>query len=115
MLSRSILTSLLLVTGTATAAPCPSGSLFGNVTSVRDSDTIVVGNMPIRLNGLATPERDEPGSGAAVDAINLVEGQILRCELNGERAHDRCVGICYLQRRQTAADVVRRASVGTAR
>jgi endonuclease YncB( thermonuclease family) len=95
MLSKSLLASLVLVTGTAAAAPCPSGFLIGNVTSVRDGDTIVVGHMPIRLNRLGSPEGGEPGSAAPVDATRLVEGQILRCELNGERADDRCLGTCY--------------------
>jgi micrococcal nuclease len=54
--------------------------------------------MPIRLNGLAATEGDEPGGGAATQAmIELVEGRMLRCELNGERTHDRCVGVCYLE------------------
>ena len=26
----------------------------------------------------------------------LVRGRTLRCELDGERTHDRCVGVCYL-------------------
>jgi micrococcal nuclease len=57
----------------------------------------VVGNMPIRLNGLAAPEGDEPGGGAATQAmIELVEGRTLRCELDGERTHDRCVGVRHL-------------------
>lgn len=29
--------------------------------------------------------------------IDLVEGRTLRCELNGERTHDGCAGICYLE------------------
>jgi micrococcal nuclease len=72
--------------------------MTGKVTFVRDGDTIVVGSMPIRLNGLAAPEWDEPGGDAAMDAmLELVEGRTLRCELNGERTHDRCVGVCYLE------------------
>jgi hypothetical protein len=61
----------------------------------------VVGSMPIRLKGLAAPERDEPGGDTATDAmIELVSGRTLRCELNGERTHDRCVGACYPRRRR---------------
>lgn len=36
---------------------CARGTLTGTVTYVRDGDTIVVGRMPVRLAGLATPER----------------------------------------------------------
>jgi micrococcal nuclease len=53
--------------------------------------------MPIRLNGLAAPEGGEPGGAAATQAmIELVQGRTLRCELDGERTHNRCVGVCYL-------------------
>jgi endonuclease YncB( thermonuclease family) len=40
--------------------------------------------------------------------IELVEGRTLGCELNGERTHDRCVGICYLEGVDIAAEMVRR-------
>ena len=60
---RRLLAVLLLLAATAaTAAPCPRGALIGNVTVVRAGDTIVVGTMPIRLNGFSAPEGDEPGS-----------------------------------------------------
>jgi endonuclease YncB( thermonuclease family) len=65
---------------TATAAPCPSGTLTGQVTHVCDGDTIVVGGMPIQLNGLAAPESDEPGGPEATAAVRaLVTGTTLRC------------------------------------
>jgi endonuclease YncB( thermonuclease family) len=79
------------------------------VTFVRDGDTIVVGTMPIRLDGLAAPEDDEPGGDAATAAmVELVLARTLRCELNGERTHDRCVGVCYLEDRDISAEMVRR-------
>jgi micrococcal nuclease len=92
----------------AVAASCPRGTLTGEVTHVRDGDTIEVGGMPIRLQGLAAPESGEPGAGAATRAMTaLVQGQTLRCDLDGERTHDRCVGICYLEGRDIAAERVR--------
>ena len=91
------LASVLLLPWPSTAAKCPRGTLTGQVTHLRDGDTIVVGSMPIRLNGLAAPEGDEPGGAAATQAmLELVQGRTLRCELDGERTRDRCVGICYL-------------------
>jgi endonuclease YncB( thermonuclease family) len=88
----------LLAAPPADATKCPRGTLTGQVTHVRDGDTIVVGGMPIRLNGLAAPEGDEPGGAAATQAVlELVQGRTLRCELDGERTHDRCVGVCYLE------------------
>jgi micrococcal nuclease len=88
---------VLVLPWPATAGDCPRGTLTGPVTHVRDGDTIVVGSMPIRLNGLAAPEGDEPSGAAATRAmLELVQGRTLRCELDGERTHDRCVGVCYL-------------------
>jgi endonuclease YncB( thermonuclease family) len=93
----------------AEAAKCPRGTLAGEATYVRDGDTIVVGTMPIRLNGLAAPEGDEPGGAAATRAmVDLVQGRKLRCELDGERTHDRCVGVCYLDGQDISEVMVRR-------
>jgi endonuclease YncB( thermonuclease family) len=92
----------------AASDQCPRGTLTGQVTFVRDGDTIIVGTMPIRLNGLAAPEDDEPGGDAATAAmVELVLGHTLRCELDGERNHDRCVGICYLEDRDISHVLVR--------
>jgi endonuclease YncB( thermonuclease family) len=100
--------AVLLFVAPADAAKCPRGTLTGQVTHVRDGDTIVVGSMPIRLNGLAAPEGDEPGGAAATQAmLELVQGRTLRCELDGERTHDRCVGVCYLNGEDIAEVMVR--------
>ena len=81
----------------AQAQRCARGTLIAEVTHVRDGDTIEVGGLPIRLQGLAAPEGDEPGGDDATEAMRaMVQGRELRCELDGERTHDRCVGICYL-------------------
>ena len=48
---------------------CERGTLAGAVTHVRDGDTIEVGGVPIRLQGLAAPEGDEPGGTEATEAI----------------------------------------------
>ena len=47
--------AVLLFVAPADAAKCPRGTLTGQVTHVRDGDTIVVGSMPIRLNGWPRP------------------------------------------------------------
>ena len=78
---------------------------------MRDGDTIEVGGLPIRLSGLAAPEGDEPGGAGASKAMEqLVLGRELRCELDGERTHDRCAGICYLNGADIAALMVRQRS-----
>ena len=90
------------------AAPCPHGLLTGKVTFVRDGDTIEVAHLPVRLNGLAAPEGHESGGSAATRAMRgMVLGRIVRCELDGERTHDRCVAVCYLAGQDISETMVR--------
>jgi micrococcal nuclease len=68
------------------------------VTFVRDGDTIELGSMAIRLNGLAAPEWDAPGGFEATAAMReLVLGKVIACELDGEATYDRCAAICTLE------------------
>ena len=84
--------SLLMVHGIAIAA-----DLAGTVTHVRDGNTIEVGKIPIRLNGVSAPELDELlGQQSKQFMRDLVFGKVVRCELNGKRTYDRFVGVCYL-------------------
>ncbi|GFE67220.1 thermonuclease family protein [Litoreibacter roseus] len=63
---------------------------------IRDADTIVVSGTPVRLNGVDAPEL---GTSAGRDArrwmVNYLSGRTVECDLNGERTHDRWVGVCY--------------------
>jgi micrococcal nuclease len=62
---------------------------------VRDGDTIEIGAVPVRLKGIAAPERDEPGGAEATEAMRrLIGDREVRCELTGERTHRRAVGYC---------------------
>ena len=71
--------------------------LTGTVTYVRDGDTIEVGNIPIRLNGVSAPELKEPlGNQSKQFMKRLVEGRSVRCELDGTKTYDRYVGVCFL-------------------
>jgi micrococcal nuclease len=38
--------------------------------------------------------------------LELVVSRMLRCELDGERTHDRCAGLCYLEGADVAAEMV---------
>lgn len=68
-----------------------AGSLF-----VRDADTIVVAGTPVRLNGVDAPELNtRAGQNAKRWMVNYLRGKTIKCDLNGERTHDRWVGICY--------------------
>ncbi len=90
------------------AAPYASQSnLTGKVTHVRDGDTIEVGGVAIRLNGVAAPELSEPGGQRAKTfMIRLVAGKAVRCDLDGSRSFDRVVGVCYLDGQDIGASII---------
>ena len=80
------------------SAPAAAQTIEGAVTHVRDGDTIEVDDVPIRLNGLAAPERDEPGGPEATAMMQRIVHQAggrLRCELTGETSYDRQIGVCF--------------------
>jgi endonuclease YncB( thermonuclease family) len=73
---------------------------------VIDGDTIVLtnSNTHIRLNGVDAPEIIHPGydhdddfGPESRDEMKRIIGDaIVRSELNGERSHERLVGVCFL-------------------
>ena len=99
-LMRLFLLSLAL-TGFLFAAAAiaePPTILTGQVTKVRDGDTIEVGRIPIRLNGVSAPEMNELlGPKSKAFMVDLVMGKRVHCDMNGNKTHDRYVGICYLK------------------
>ncbi len=102
---RPLVAFLIFVLLTAPAAA--QDTLMGAVTHVRDGDTIEVAGVPIRLNGVAAPELDEPhGREAKKFMLQLVSGRTVRCTLNGERSYDRVVGICYLDGVDIGASII---------
>jgi len=94
----------------ALAFPVVAGEqsvLTGLVTKVRDGDTVEVGRIPIRLNGVSAPEMKEPlGPQSKAFMTDLVMGKRVRCELNGEKTHDRFVGTCYLDEQDIGATII---------
>ena len=69
--------------------------LTGHITHVRDGDTLEVGDIAIRLNGLTCDERGtDLGDRATAHLRSQVLGKIATCSLNGERTYDRLVGRC---------------------
>jgi|MEHZ01.5.fsa_nt_MEHZ011543583.1_2 micrococcal nuclease len=94
----------LLIAPSAMADPT---ILTGDVTKVRDGDTIEVGKIPIRLNGVSAPEMREPlGHQSKSFMVDFVMGKRVRCELDGTKTHDRWVSICYLNGRDIGAAVI---------
>ena len=108
---KCLLAVLLIV---LLAAPAwAQAVLTGEITHVRDGDTIEVGGVPVRLNGVAAPELNEPiGQDAKRFMVRLVAGKAVRCELDGERSHDRVIGVCYLDGQDIGASII---SAGLAR
>ena len=89
---------LFAAAATALAAPAVAlerGTVIEGVARVIDGDTVEVAGHRVRLNGVAAPERSEPGGAeAASGLLRIVAGRTVRCTLNGERTHGREVGVC---------------------
>lgn len=80
------------------AAVAAAERVFGPVDHVRDADTIVVQGVPVRFNGVDAAERGtRRGEAARNWMLDVVRGREVLCELNGERSHDRWVGICFIE------------------
>jgi len=97
LLKSTLVVTLSLLAAPAIALADEPAILTGTVTHVRDGDTIEVGKVPIRLNGVSAPELKEPlGKASKKFMRDLVLGKPIRCELNGKKTYDRLVGTCYL-------------------
>ncbi len=106
------LLAILFVVMLATPAAAQD-TLTGMVTHVRDGDTIEVGDVPVRLDGVAAPELNERHGQAAKEfMVRFVARKTVRCELNGERSYDRVIGVCFLDDRDIGASII---SAGLAR
>lgn len=85
------------------ALPAAADGLY-----VRDADTIVVSGTPVRLNGVDAPElKTRAGQDAKRWMVNFLRGKSVECKLNGERTHDRWVGVCFANGSDIGAEVIR--------
>ena len=76
--------------------PKPGTLLEGQVTHVRDGDTIEVNGIAIRLSALDCPER---GTSEGESANRLAQQFLTTkavCELTGAKTYDRLVGYCIV-------------------
>jgi endonuclease YncB( thermonuclease family) len=102
MICKAVLLSLLL-SGPALA----DRTIEGRVIVVHDVDTIVVAGTTVRLNGVDGPEvSNRAGRDARTFMTRLVRGEMVSCDLNGERTYDRWVGVCYLNGQDIGAIAV---------
>lgn len=73
-------------------------TVAGKVTKVRDADTIVVKGVAIRLNGIDAPENGTQAGNQATAAMKrYLQGMTITCGPNGQRTHDRWVGVCFTE------------------
>ena len=87
--------TLLLFGAFSPMALFAEAELTGQITHVRDGDTIEVGDIAIRLNGLTYDEHGPAlGDRATAYLRSQVLGKTATCSLNGERTYDRLVGRC---------------------
>lgn len=84
---------------------------------VIDGDPIAINGQHIRLNGIDAPKLrtrttrfDDPFGPESRDEMrSIIDDQIVRCELNGERSYERVVGVCFLPDGvDTGAELIRR-------
>lgn len=78
------------------AAAQVQAQLQGVVSHIRDGDTIKIGPVPVRLEGVSAPELREPlGEAAKTFMRDLVRGKQVLCRLTGHKTFDRFVGVCF--------------------
>ena len=95
------------------AYPAFSGTLEGQVTHVRDGDTIEVDGIAVRLRGINCEEFDSPrGREATEQMIQLTRNKRALCILNGERTGDRVVGWCSVDGRDLGDILIRQRICG---
>ena len=70
-------------------------TLEGPVTKVRDGDTIEVGQIPIRFQGLNCDELNTKKGQDVSDMLKAtLKGEQVVCQLNGQSSYDRLIGRC---------------------
>jgi endonuclease YncB( thermonuclease family) len=74
---------------------------------VIDGDTLWLGQVKIRLNGIDAPERGQARYREATRALErLVAGRTMLCRSKGDSSFDRYVVVCYVDDTDLAAAVV---------
>lgn len=73
-----------------------AGTLSGPVTRVRDGDTIVVSDTPVRIANLDCAETGTAAGDAATARLRQIlgRGSQVSCRLSGHKTYDRVVGLC---------------------
>jgi micrococcal nuclease len=73
------------------------GDTVSGSARVIDGDTLEISGIRIRLNGVAAPERNEPGGAEATATMKqMTVGKTVRCSLTGNKTYKREVGTCWI-------------------
>lgn len=116
-MSSSWLTSATVAIIFAFASQVSAADLIGPATVV-DGDTIRVGTTVVRLEGIDAPEASQQcrdaegrlfacGQRAARFLNDLIEGEVVSCELTGRDRYGRALGICFVAGRDINSEMVR--------
>jgi endonuclease YncB( thermonuclease family) len=95
----------------------PANAITG-IARVIDGDTISVGELRIRLEGIDAPEAGQScqrrwavswacGSAATTALEKLVGGKTVQCERRGADKYGRTLGVCFVRGRDVNAQMVR--------
>ena len=88
------------------AVPANAQELKGRA-KVIDGDTLWLGGVKIRLNGIDAPERGQARYRAATRTLQrLVAGRTVVCKLNGDKSYYRYIGTCSVGETDLAAAVI---------
>lgn len=81
--------------------------LMGPVSLIRDGDTIEVGGLPIRIQGLHVPETNTRAGRDAKDFVSgLLFGRSVSCYLSGNTTFDRKEAVCFEGGEDIAAQII---------
>jgi endonuclease YncB( thermonuclease family) len=100
------------------ALPAAAEEIVGHVTHIRDGDTFVLDQRPIRICGIQAPEAHHKAGPASSRALSrMIFGQRVRCVpvsqgsvcdgMSPKRSRDRVNAQCFVGDRDIAAEMVR--------
>ena len=70
----------------------------------------------VRLNGVAAPERNEPGGAEATATMTqMTSGKTVRCSLTGKKSYKREFGTCWIGSRDLGAALIAAGKAAIAR
>ena len=73
--------------------------ISGQITGIRDGDTFMLGNLPIRLASVDCPANNTLAGQVASQFMSQYVGAMASCELTGATTYDRSVGYCSIEGR----------------